>query len=85
MLKRGAAWSYVIELPRHPATGKRRQRWKGGFATKKSAEVVLRAAAVAADEGRLVGRSTVTVAASLGEWFENLRATKHSGSRLPLR
>ena len=56
---------------------------QGGFATKKSAEVALRAAAVAADEGRLVGRSSVTVAAYLGEWLENqranLRATTHSG------
>jgi integrase len=37
VLKRGNTWSYVIELPRHPATGKRRQQWKGGFTTRKAA------------------------------------------------
>ena len=82
VVKRGSTWSYVIELARDPSTGKRRQQWKGGFRTKKEAEVAMRAASVASDEGRHVGASRKSVAAFLDEWVEaqrpNLRATTHA-------
>lgn len=36
--KRGDKWSFTIDLGPDPATGKRRQREKGGFKTKKEAQ-----------------------------------------------
>ncbi len=35
--KRGNGWAVVVERPPDPLTGKRRQKWVSGFATKKEA------------------------------------------------
>jgi hypothetical protein len=35
--KRGSTYTYVIDIGPDPLTGKRRQRTKGGFRTRKSA------------------------------------------------
>lgn len=40
--RRGSGWSYTIDLPRDPLTGKRRQRLKGGFHTKADAQKAMR-------------------------------------------
>ena len=42
--RRGKTCSYVIDVGADPSTGKRRQRTKGGFATKAAAETAVRAA-----------------------------------------
>jgi integrase len=39
--KRGSTWLFVHELPRDPATGKRRRAWSGGYRTRRAAEVAL--------------------------------------------
>ena len=39
--RRGAGWQYVVDVGADPATGKRRQRSKGGFPTRKEAEKAL--------------------------------------------
>ena len=39
--KRGPTWLFVHDLPRDPATGKRRKKWKGGFRTRRAAQVAL--------------------------------------------
>ncbi|MDW8515063.1 site-specific integrase [Priestia flexa] len=36
--KRGKVWSYTVDIGKDPLTGKRRQKTKGGFRTKKDAE-----------------------------------------------
>jgi hypothetical protein len=38
--RRGKTWTYVVDVGRDPATGRRRMRSKGGFATKREAERV---------------------------------------------
>ena len=35
VVKRGNTWSYVVDVGRDPVTGRRRQRWKRGFPTKR--------------------------------------------------
>ena len=35
VLKRGRTYSYVLYLGRDPATGKKQQKWTGGFRTKR--------------------------------------------------
>ncbi len=35
VVKRGNTWSYVVDVGRDPVSNRRRQRWRGGFATKR--------------------------------------------------
>src|SRR5262245_17378778 len=39
--RRGKTWTFKHDLPRDPATGKRRTQWKGGFRTRREAEIAL--------------------------------------------
>ena len=64
--KRGSTWSYRIDGPIDPATGKRRQISKGGFRTKRDAENALSVVKYELDTGQHVRRSRLTV----GEYFE---------------
>lgn len=51
VFKRGSTWTYVVDVDVR-ANGRRKQKWKGGFATKRAAEEALREVvnAVAAGE-----------------------------------
>ena len=42
VMKPGQTWTYVVDVGRDPETNKRRERWKGGLATKRAAEFALR-------------------------------------------
>jgi integrase len=50
--------------------GKRRQRRKGGFATKRKADRFLRDQLARLDDGTYATPSTITVAAYLGQWLD---------------
>jgi len=39
--KRGKTWGYVADIGRDPATGRRRQRTKGGLKTRREADAAL--------------------------------------------
>jgi integrase len=81
--KRGKSWSYVLEASADPATGRRRQVWKGGFATKREAQKALREALSRVDLGTFVAPQRTTVAEYLDQWLETIkpsvRATTHAG------
>ena len=49
--KRGSRWAIVVELDRDPITGRRKQKWVSGFATKAAAERELRKRLRFLDEG----------------------------------
>jgi integrase len=66
VFRRGAGWSYAVDLSPDPATGKRRQRLKGGFPTKREAEAAL--AQIVIDVG--TGRVMTSGSKKLGEWLE---------------
>src|SRR6266511_3652180 len=70
--RRGRTWSYVVDVGRDPATGRRRQQTKGGFATRKAAEQAL--ADVVRDVGRgtYVGRDPQTVAEWIERWLPSM-------------
>ena len=38
--KCGASWAFIMDVGKDPKTGERKQKKKGGFRTKKEAEVV---------------------------------------------
>jgi integrase len=72
-MKRGSTWSVVLDVGPDPATGRRRQKWKGGFRTRKAAEAALRELTASVDSGRYVERSTTSVGYYLDEWLDVVR------------
>jgi hypothetical protein len=71
--RKGKVWSFVVDLGPDPATGRRRQARRSGFATKKAAEAALRDLATAADAGTAVSRSRITVSQFLTDWLETIK------------
>ena len=83
--RRGAGWGYVADIGFDPVTGKRRQRTKSGFKTKREAEEAVRAVLDEVRVGAYVPPSTETVGEYLAGWLErakpNLRRTSWDGYR----
>jgi integrase len=70
--KRGkGSWSVIIDLPRDPQTGKRRQQWHTVHGTKKDAERELRELLHSVESGTYVKPSKLTVAEFLEGWLED--------------
>jgi hypothetical protein len=69
VFKRGKTWSYVVDVGLS-ADGRRRQRMKGGFATKREADRALRELIQRLDEGTYVQPSALTLGTFLtDEWL----------------
>lgn len=68
-------WRIRWEETPDPATGKRRQRLKSGFKTRREAEAALRQILGQMDRGEYVPASRQTFADFLVEWLEAIRAT----------
>ena len=72
--KRGSTYSYWLDIGSDPVTGKRRQRTKGGFRTKRECQAALNEAISALRSGTLVQPSRRTVASFLvEEWLPAVR------------
>jgi integrase len=71
---RGKPWSYVVDLPRG-ADGRRRQRTKGGFATRKLAEAALAELVVDTERGTAVDPQRQTLAEYLTEWLADVEGS----------
>ncbi len=72
--KRGATWTIVYDIGRDPDTGRRRQRWQGGFVTKRDAERSLVDVLGRIDIGSYVEPTKQTVADFLrNEWLPTIR------------
>jgi len=59
--RRSRTWTHVVDVGRDPATGRRRQRSKGGFVTRREAEKALGRALAAIGAGELAGAGGLTV------------------------
>ena len=68
IIDRNGKHAYVISLPPDPVTGKRKQRWRSGFATKAEAAAELRKALNALDEDGIP--PDMTVSEYLDEWIK---------------
>jgi integrase len=68
--RRGKTWSYVIDVAPDPATGRRRQRSKGGFLTKGAAEDAMREAIA---RGSSSGKGSQRLGDYLAEWIVTVR------------
>jgi integrase len=65
VVKRNKTRSYVVDVGRDARTGRRRQRWKGGFASRREAEQAL-ARVLSGDVG---GAGSLTLGAFLDQWL----------------
>ncbi|MCM3180194.1 site-specific integrase [Cytobacillus horneckiae] len=56
--KRGTKWSYTVDIGKDPKTGKRRQRSKSGYKTKKEAQAALAELVNNVEKGKVVEASS---------------------------
>lgn len=69
------SWSIILDLPRDPATGKRRQQWHTVRGSKKQAEAKLVDLLHQIDIGIPVQRSKLTVGNFLQQWLRDYAST----------
>ncbi len=89
--KRGDSWSMMIDLPRHPITGKRRQR-RITADTKREVEALATQALASIETGGFAEADAkkITVEAYLAQWLESIRGNvkpitmRHYGDLLRL-
>jgi integrase len=72
--KRGIVWTAVVDLPRDPVTGKRRQK-RLSAPTKRAIEALLARSLHDVSAGTYVEPSRLTVAAYLHQWLARVEAT----------
>lgn len=77
--KRGSAWCFVVELG-YGEDGKRKQKWRSGFATRKAAEAELARTVHELNSGAYVGPSRLTVGEFLTRWLEDSARPNVAGS-----
>ncbi|WP_342045960.1 site-specific integrase [Bacillus sp. OTU530] len=73
--KRGKTWTYVVDTGYDEISGKRKQKTKGGFATKKEAQTALAKVVSEISEGSYVELSKETVENLLAMWLEMKKAS----------
>lgn len=77
VFKRGPSWYYQVDLPPDPATGRRRQRLKGGFRTKRLAEGALATLLSDAQRGTVLGQPREGVGEWLEDWLKDAAPSLH--------
>lgn len=80
--KHGTGWQYTIELEPDPTTGKRRQKSKGGFNTKKECEKAMNQLIVELEKGNYFEASSITLKEYLIYWMDNYASTNVAPSTL---
>jgi len=81
----GASWSYLIDIGSDPKTGRRMQKKKGGFKTKKSAQLAAAVVMQELDQRTFIQDSDITFEKFSEEWltnYENSGKVKESTVRL---
>lgn len=71
--KRGATYSYTVDIGRDPITGKRKQKTKGGFKTKKAAQEALNELVYEVNKGVYIVDNKSTFEEVANEWLDNYR------------
>ncbi len=68
--KRGATYTYVVDLGKDPITNKRNQKSKGGFKTKKEAQAALSNILSRYHEGTYINESDITLSEFADIWID---------------
>lgn len=69
--KRGNKWSYTVDIGKDPVSGKRRQKTKSGFDTKKAATKALTELQYELDKGTWIEPHSILLKDFALDWFEN--------------
>ena len=69
------SWTIILDLPRDPGTGKRRQQWLTVRGTKKTAEKKLAEMLHQVDTGGFIKPSKQTIGAFLQQWLQDYAST----------
>ena len=72
--KRGSSYSYIVRV-KDPETGKSKQKWISGFATKEEAKSARDKARTESRDGVFVSPTKITVQEHFEEWWE-IKRTK---------
>lgn len=83
--KRGSTWYYQVELGRDPETGKRVQKSKGGFKTKKEAEAACADIISKFEKGEYHVPKRMTVEQFLNLWLRDYAKRKMRASSYSIR
>lgn len=75
VIKRGKTYSYVLYLGRDDRTGTKRQKWVGGFRTKKEAENALTEALERVRTGNWADPGALTVGEFCEQWLRGMKPT----------
>lgn len=73
--KCGASWAYMIDIGKDPKTGKRKQKKKSGFRTKKEAEAAAAIISNEINQGVYVEETDVTFEDFANEWLSIYEGT----------
>src|SRR6476619_6260317 len=79
--KRGISWTFVIDVGRD-ANGKRIQRWRRGFPTKKAAESAMQEELHERRSGTYIETSDETVGQLLDRWLDTVARHKIKSTTL---
>lgn len=74
--KRGNTWSFTVDIGKDPSTGKRLQRTKGGFKTKKEAQLACASLIDQLNKGISFDNEKVKVGEFIDHWLENVAKRK---------
>lgn len=75
VFKKGPTWKIKYDGPPDPATGARRQKWEGGFPTRKAAQAALNDALARISRGGYVEPSQQTVREFAADWHATIAPT----------
>jgi len=81
----GAKWYFAIDIGIDPKTGKRKQKRKGGFATRKEAELAAAKLIQELSEGTYVEESNITFREFADQWLELYEASGIKISTVQIR
>ncbi|AHM56364.1 tyrosine recombinase xerC-like [Peptoclostridium acidaminophilum DSM 3953] len=80
--KRGKKWAIVLDVGTDPQTGKRKQRWFSGYATKRDAEKELAEKINEIENGTFVMPKNISMAEYLEYWLEKYASNRLSPTTL---
>jgi hypothetical protein len=75
VVKRGTRWYVKVELDPDPHTGRRRQKWHSGYATRREAERARVDLLSKLDRGEYIEPTHQTVTDFLSEWLRAIEPT----------
>lgn len=69
--KKDSGWQFTVELSKDPITGKRKQKSKGGFKTKKDCQIAMSEMMIEIEKGEYFETSNMTLRDYLLQWSED--------------